>query len=236
MADYNVLEGSFNNSLFDVKFDLYTPRPHFILLTKESEIEFVNPNFSSTTNEQKQELIKSVKSVMELFKIDGGILSIHLGAWRSQKEKLHVHFCVNVDSYLKAFNSQKYKIPKWPNKQFVTKEWIFDKCPHKYADNVRHYPYRSYLKKELQDIKNGKCPETKISAEKIPLEGGISRIVFHHSHPKIGFVGAKSKYAENLQRYLSAMEKFAEELSLTDVNGCHVCLYLDTGTYIASFY
>ena len=50
MADYNVLEGSFNNSLFDVKFDLYTPRPHFILLTKESEIEFVNPNFSSTTN------------------------------------------------------------------------------------------------------------------------------------------------------------------------------------------
>ncbi|CAB4016661.1 Hypothetical predicted protein [Paramuricea clavata] len=234
MAKYNLLRGDFNNPIFAVTFDFYSPRPHFIILTKDGA--GIEREFSRITHRQTQQLVKAGKSVLESFKIDDGILSIHRGAWRSETKKIHVHFCVDVESYLRVFESLKEAIPNWPNKRYVTKEWKGSTNPHSYAQNVRGYPYRSYLEKEVKAIRTNSSREPDVPLGEIQLEGGITKIVYHPSHPKIGFVGTKPDSIEELQQVLWAMEKFAKELSLTDLeskdenHGCHICLYLGSVT------
>lgn len=237
MARYNLLEGNFDNPIFDVTFDFYSPRPHFIILTKEGAS--IEREFSRITNAETQQLIKAGKSVMESFtEIDGGILSIHRGRWRSETDKIHVHFCVNVESYLQVFESRKKAIPNWPSKQYVTKEWKKNKNPRSYVQNVRGYPYRYYLEKEVKAIEANSSCKPGVPLGEVPLEGGITKIVYHPSHPKIGFVGTKPDSIQKLQEVLWAMEKFATELGMTDLeskdenHGCHICLYLGSGMYL----
>ena len=213
MAKYNLLQGDFNNPMFAVTFDFYSPRPHFIILTKEGAR--IEREFSRITNRQTQQLIKAGKSVLESFKIDGGILSIHRGAWRSETKKIHVHFCVDVESYLRVFESLKEAIPNWPSKQYVTKEWKSSKDPRLYAQNVRGYPYRSYLEQEVKAIRANSSREPGVPLGEVSLEGGITKIVYHPTHPKIGFVGTKPESIQELQQVLCALEKFAKELRLT---------------------
>ena len=74
--------------------------------------------------------------------------------------------------------------------------------------------------------------------EEAPLEGCISKIVYHSRHPKIGFVGAKPESIQEFENVLLAMEKFAKERDLTNMeskdenHGCHICLYLGSGTCV----
>ena len=241
MAKHSLLQGDFDNPIFFVTFDFYSPRPHFMILTKDDAR--IEREFSRITDTQIQQLVKAGKCALESFKINGGILSIHRGAWRSERKKIHVHFCVDVESYLRVFESRKKDIRDWPNKRYVTKEWKSSKHPLSYAQNVRGYPYRSYVKKEVEAIKKQSHePGVSVSLEEVPLEevpleGGISKIVYHPSHPKIGFVGTKSDSIQELQKVLSAMEKFAKELGLTDLEsedenrGCHICLYFGSSMY-----
>ena len=235
MAKLNLLQGDFNNPIFAVTFDFYSPRPHFMILTKEDAS--IEREFSLITPEQTQQLIKAGKSVLESFKIEGGILSVHRGKWRSEKGKIHVHFCVDVESYLRVFESRKKDIPRWPNRRFVTKEWKWSKDPHSYPQNVRGYPYRSYLQQEVKAIKTNSSRDPGVPLGEVRLEGGIS-IVYHPSHPKIGFVRTKPDSIQELQQVLCAMEKFAKELGMTDLesenenHGCHICLYLGSSMYL----
>ena len=235
MAKYDLLHDS--NPIFNVTFDFYSPRPHFIILTKKGAS--IEREFSRITHEQTQQLVKAGKSVLECFGIDAGILSIHRGAWRSERKKIHVHFCVDVESYLRVFESRKEAIPNWPNKRYVTKEWKFSKDPLSYPQNVRGYPYRSYLEQEVKAIRENSSREPSNKIDDLPLEGDIiTKVVYHPSHPKIGFVGKKPDSLQKLQQVLCAMEKFAKELELTDLeskdenHGCHLCLYLGSGMYL----
>ena len=237
MAKHSLLQGDFDNPIFFVTFDFYSPRPHFMILTKDDAR--IEREFSRITDAQIQQLVEAGKCALESFDINGGILSVHRGAWRSERKKIHVHFCVDVESYLRVFESRKKDIRDWPNKRYVTKEWKASENPHSYAQNVRGYPYRSYLNKEVEAIKKKSHePSVRVSLGEVPLEGGISKIVFHPSHPKIGFVGAKSDSIQELQQVLSAMEKFAKELGLTDLKskdenrGCHICLHLGSSMYL----
>ena len=237
MAKYNLLQGDFTNPIFNVKFDIFSPRPHFIILTRKG-VE-IGREFSCITERQTQQLIQAGKSVLESFKIEGGILSVHRGAWRSSKGKIHVHFCVDVESYLRVYESRKNAIPNWLNKRHVTKEWKASKDPSSYVQNVRGYPYRSYLQQEVKQIREkSSWVEPGVPLEEVKLEGGLTKVVYHSSHPKIGFVGKKPESIEELQQVLWAIEKVAKELGLTDLNsedenhGGHVCLYLDSGMYL----
>jgi hypothetical protein len=237
MARYNLLRGDFSNATFDVTFDFYSPRPHFIILTKKGVR--IAGEFSRITAKDTQKLVEAGKSVLESFEIDGGILSIHRGAWRSDAGKIHVHFCVDVESYLRVFESLKSAIPNWPHKQYVTKEWKHSKDPNSYAENVRGYPYRSYLEQEVRAIReNSSSCEPGVPIEELNLEGGITKIICHTSHPKIGFVGRKPHSIQECQKLLSGMEKVAKQLGLTDLkskdenHGGHVCLYLGSGMYL----
>ncbi|XP_028414961.1 uncharacterized protein LOC114538036 [Dendronephthya gigantea] len=231
MACYNLLRGDSDNPLFDVTFDFYSPRPHFIILTKAGVP--MKHEFGLISSEQIQQLIKAGNSVLEIFKIAGGTLSIHRGAWRSEANKVHVHFPVDLESYLRVFESLKGDIPNWPSKKYVTKEWKKSKNPRSYVENVRGYPYRCYLADDVKSVTAILSCEQDVALAELPLEGGIKKIVYHSSHPKIGFVGKKPASIEEFQQVLSAMENIAKDLRLTDMksknaekHGCHVCLYL----------
>ena len=235
MAKLDLLQDDFNNPIFAVTFDFYSPRPHFMILTKEDAS--IKRDFSRITPEQTQQLIEAGKSVLESFKIDGGILSIHRGSWRSEKGKIHVHFCVDVESYLRVFESRKKDIPGWPSRRYVTKEWKLSQDPLSYAQNVRGYPYDSYLQQDVDTIKTKSSREPGVPLGKVQLEGGIS-IVYHPSHPKIGFVRVKPDSIQELLQVLCTMEQFAKERGMTylkskdDNHGCHICLYLGSGVYL----
>jgi hypothetical protein len=111
------------------------------------------------------------------------------------------------------------------------------KCP-------RVYPYTSYFKEEVAAIidliqAKSSSDEPGKSAPQSALGGGITQIVYHARHPKIGFVGKKTdSVVEELQKVLLAMEEFAREHGLTNLesnhesDGCHLCLHLGSGTYI----
>ena len=209
MAKLNLLQGDFNNPIFAVTFDFYSPRPHFMILTKEDAS--IEREFCRITPEQTQRLIEAGKSVLESFKIEGGMLSIQRGARRSEKGKIHVHFCVNVESYLRVFESRKKDIPGWPSPRYVRKEWKWSKDPLSYARNVRGYPYRTHLQQEVEAIKTNSSREPSVPVlGKVQLEGGISTIVYHPSHPKIGFVDTKPDSIQEFQQVLCAMEKLSQ--------------------------
>lgn len=241
MAEYNLLGEKYTNDTFAVTFDVYTPRPHYIILPQKKET--VHPEFSLITDEQTQKVIKTAKSALECFNISGGVLSIHRGSWRTTRDKFHAHVCVDVDSYLRVYESRKKLIPNWPSREYVTKQWRHSKNPRSYADNVRGYPYRSYLDDEVASIRTiRKRPTRKENiAENAELDETFSsedcakKIVYHSRHPKIGFVCKKLKSIEDHQNLLSAMEKFAQGRNLTSSNskdeneGCHICLYFGSG-------
>jgi hypothetical protein len=242
MAKYNLLRDDFTNDTYAVAFDVYTPRPHFIILAKRGVS--VDPEFSRITDEQTQQLIETGKSALACFEIKRGIMSIHRGSWRTTRDKFHVHICVDVDSYLRIYESRKKAIPNWPSREYVTKQWKWRKDPHSYPENVRGYPYRSYLDEEVAGIRtirkrpSGKS-DTKVKEKELdeerPLEGCVTKIIYHASQPKIGFVGPKPESIQELQNLLLAMEKFAKEHNLANTesreenHGCHICLYLGSG-------
>ena len=243
MAKYNLLRDDSANGTFSVAFDVYTPRPHFIILPKSDKS--VDPEFSRITNEQTQHVIETGKSALAYFKIDHGVLSIHRGSWRTTRDKFHVHICVDVESYLRIYDKRKKDIPNWPSRDYVTKQWRWKKDPRSYVENVPGYPYRSYLEDEVASIRTirkrpSRKTETKDNAveEEAPLEGCISKIVYHSRHPKIGFVGAKPESIQEFQNVLLTMEKFAKEHDLTNMeskdenHGCHICLYLGSATCV----
>ena len=238
MATYDLLE----NDSFYVNFDTPTPRPHFMVLPKTPNS--IEHDFSLMTLKQTEELMKAVRSMMARFDIPSGTLSIHRGSWLSENtDVFHAHICVDVDLYLHVFDQQKSIIPYWPNKGlYVTNNWKANKDPiySSYLQNVRAYPYGSYLKKEVTAIEKLLGVPSRILPEvNVP---GIS-VILHPSHPKIGFVGMKTIPLEDV---VWAIEKFSQELGLTTrsklndkdcyYDGCHVCLHLGSGKFIYTAY
>ena len=231
--EYNLMQYHFTNSTFAVVLDLYTPRPHFIILPKGGTT-YVKPEFSHLTDEQKNHLIDTAKYALECFRIDAGILSIHFGKWRSKSYKFHAHICVHADDYLRIFEiaNEMKAIPHWPS-EYYTRRWKFNN-PFSYELNVRSYPYHNlFFSENLPKVeilnKSSRVPNCQL-----PVLKGF-KTVFHPSHPKIGFLGTKPKSIQEYQQALSQMHNFAEKLGLTESNendGCHVCLYLGSGMYL----
>ena len=234
---YDLLE----NDSFYVKFDIPTPRPHFIILPKHQAC--IKPDFSQMTPEQRKKLMKAARSMMKSFDIPSGILSIHRGYWFSSKIGFHAHLCVEKELYLKVFDEEKCNIVGWPNAKFLTKEWKANQHPELYHDNVRGYPYENtYFERELAAIRELKLHETvnlRRSVQQLMNLVGelkIPRLLLHPSEPKIGFVGKKDEiHSENL---VWAMERFAAFLGLTNPDatnendGCHLCLHFGLGKFI----
>lgn len=259
METFDLLPYREKNDIFRVSFDFYTPRPQFVIIPKE--IESIEPEFTSMTAEQTCVLIEAAQSVLSCFRIPEGILSIHRGSWKSRPAKsFHCHLCVDAERYLQIFERKKKAIPDWPSVTYVTRQWVWNKDPRSYAQNVRGYPYKSRFKEDVSGIvqlMEDSCGETDSSiklsqdpacsqAEDATTQNPnpspqsllghcLTEVVYHPSHPKIGFVGRKNAPVYDLHEMLWAMENFARVHGLTDVEtddknyGCHVCLYLGPG-------
>ena len=262
METFDLLPYRERNSIFRVSFDFYTPRPQFVIIPME--IESIEPEFTSMTAEQTCVLIEAAQSVLSCFRIPEGILSIHRGSWKSRPAKsFHCHLCVDAERYLEIFGRKKKAIPDWPSVTYVTRQWVWNKDPRSYAQNVRGYPYKSRFKEDVSGIvqlmedscgetdlgiklsRDSACSQAEDSTAQNPnpspqslLGHCLTEVVYHPSHPKIGFVGKKNASVYDLHEMLWAMENFARVHGLTNVEtddknyGCHVCLYLGPGMNI----
>ncbi|XP_028409729.1 uncharacterized protein LOC114532427 isoform X1 [Dendronephthya gigantea] len=244
MENFDLLQHRNRNDIFRVSFDFYTPRPQFVIIPKD--IESINPEFSAMTAEQTCVLIEAAKSVLSSFRIPSGVLSVHRGSWKSRPARsFHCHLCVDADRYLETFERRKKAIPNWPSVAYVTRQWCWNKDPHSYAQNVRGYPYKSRFKEDVSAIiQIMQSPITPVTLDNACAQATptpwtqaqpgncLSGIVYHRSHPKIGFVGKKDATVYDLHEILRAIENFAAAYGLTDMEtedkdyGCHVCLYL----------
>jgi hypothetical protein len=264
METFDLLPHGKKNDIFRVSFDFYTPRPQFVIIPKD--IESIDPEFCAMTAEQTCILVEAAKSVLACYRIPQGILSIHRGSWKSRPAKsFHCHLCVDAERYLEIFERKKKAIPNWPSVAYVTRQWGWNKDPRSYAQNVRGYPYKSRFKEDLAgvlDLLQGSssgeslrmtqgdaCSQATDSADPSASEPNprsqsllghcLTGVVYHPSHPKIGFVGKKNASVYDLHEMLWAIENFARAHGLTDMEsddknyGCHVCLYLGAGTYLA---
>lgn len=166
---------------------------------------------------------------------ESAILSLHCGKWGTDKKKSHVHLCVNVEVYLRIYDRRKDEIPNWSLAHYVNKEWKAKEPTHSsYMKNVRQYPFKTYFKDELEDVRNYRLTRARTSTVgplAIPSPP-FTAILFHPSEPRVGFAVKDCETATSAEARLHAQEaivEFARQHNLTDSrdDGCHVCLVLD---------
>ena len=83
-------------------FDIYTPRPHLIVLQQLSNRKI------TVTNDEIQDLMKLVTEFLKDQRQydDGAILSFHRGRWYQQNHRhFHAHLCVPKENYCHAAKS-----------------------------------------------------------------------------------------------------------------------------------
>ena len=242
MVPFDLLGG--NVELFYVNFDILTPRPHFMILPKDEET--ISQEFTAMSDEQIGDLMEAsygtLQTVMQTpFAIPGLILSLHRGKWfkknvfdkNTEKEKaatFHAHLCVAyVNKYLKVFEANRDN-PAVQNSQF----WEKGNTPETYGENVKKHPTKKYFEQDVGVIINiiQKVQQGKLNLPDQPeLPNVDMKIIFHPSHPKIGFVGKKEEDPKKLFTLLCQMDEFALKIDGLDPEkeGYHVCLYLGEG-------
>lgn len=215
-----------------VVFDYYTPRPHFIILPRNTAIK----TYHELDQGARPKVVKAAFSIVsaECKLQESAVLSLHFGSWLTTKNKFHAHICVNVREYLDIFDKNKERIPDWPAEKYVTRQWRASRNPNDYAINVRGYPFKSYFREEVEAIRRYRTSSTGVSNVSCPPPPFT--LFFHPSEPRVGFAVEKTKKpcsCESLFEALEAMISCAEKNNLTDINakleddGCHVCLVLD---------
>lgn len=234
---YDLLPQHLRCDTFKVNFDVYTPRPHFIILPHEKSS--VGHDYSTLDSPKRLKVIKAAVELVSHYTNlkHSAILSIHCGSWITTKDMFHAHVCVDLNEYLEIYDKNKHKIPEWPSAKFVTRQWRASKNPEDYEKNVCGYPFKTYFKQEVAAIKKNQEKETPHERNGGDSEGSSEfRILYHPSEPKIGFA-SKSKISSSETSVLlgaqEALFKFATDCKLTNMSsknedeGCHVCLILD---------
>ena len=258
---YDLLPVHKKNDIFRVTFDLYTPRPHFILLPKPGVKDMSKDH--SLTPEQRQQLIVTAREMLASWNISSGTLSIHRGSWISKKSPtVHFHLCVDVTNYLNIYRAKKVTdFFSWFGNQRSYNRWK-RKFEHRYEKDVEEYPREKYHGDAVDEINRiianeqstsestigneqstsestigneQSTSESAIGNEQSTSENTENLVYWHRKHPKIAFPGNGT--AEDLENILIKMQEYAESNILTnseDENcGCHLCLNLgsDSGTY-----
>ena len=236
------------NAMFRVVFDLFTPRPHFIILPK---IGAIGNDFSSMTKEQTSSLIKAARSMLSSFNISKSTLSIHRGSWKSRdSNSFHAHICVDTEIYLQIFEQRQGTIPNWPSDEWVTNQWQ-SRLPQSYPENVRDYEHvraRFFWQDVRETERLIRFNDPGYMAEDIRVPDSLPRdvrLMCHTKHPKIAFlreihdpdpITAPHDRDMFLTTVLMAMEEFANACGVTNLQasnsnkGCHLCLHLSSGT------
>lgn len=240
---FDLLPSNAKCDTFKVVFDYYSPRAHFIIVPRDRKSI---TNYNSTVPGARLKIVKAAMAMVSHYSLQkSATLSLHFGKWGSDKDKFHVHLCVDVDDYLSIYDKRKHEIPNWPSANSVTREWRACKQPthSSYVKNVRQYPFKSYFKHEVEDVKKYRLTEpstSKASTSAIPLSPPFTAILYHTSEPRVGFAVNNSETARSAEDRLKAQEaiiRFASQFNLTNAqaesedDGCHVCLVLDGKTH-----
>ena len=218
---------------FFVTFDFYSPRAHFIIAPRRM---FPAPeNYNALDHTTRLRIVAAAKAMVSHYGLEkSAILSVHLGSWMTKNDRFHVHVCVDLDDYLRLFETKKEEIPGWPSRKYVTREWRASQDPNHYEINVRGYPFKTYFKQELADIRNTQ-PQHLSSTGALAVAPPLC-ILYHPSEPKVGFAveePKKSNTDEFLLKVQEAIINFATTSNLTNIHtkdghsGCHMCLILD---------
>ena len=227
------------NEFFKILFDVYTPRPHFILLAKT---DVGVKDLSKLDDKYKQGILTAADDMVKRYSLTGvNILSVHRGTWVSDHTKLHIHLCAPVDQYVDVFRRKEREIPEWPSKRFVTKQWKASKNEHDYVKNVRGYPFSSYQKDDVKSI------------EQMQSKGGIApgidgvtkyegfTVIWHPSKPNVGFADEKGMVSK--LAVLMALENFYQKyvgskplVGSKDNYGGHICVLFNDGKFINDYF
>lgn len=230
---YDLIPADKGCDVFNVQFDLYTPRAHFMILPRKPK-----ETYDKLSEEEKLKVIKLAMSMVSEYNLQkSAILSLHFGSWLSTPHKFHAHICVDVEDYLRIVDQKKAIIAQHLPPLNKRNKWFNGKDSKDYEANVRNYPSDTYFSEEVQDIQD--IPK-KINDETKPHKSNItcsSPFFLHLSEPRIGYVVKKSEEPrdnESKLKVLKAMIDYAKQKSLTEIkaagggdNGCHVCLVLD---------
>lgn len=236
---FDLLPASERFETFKVVFDYYTPRPHFIIVPRNSS--------GSKAPGAKRKIVKEAMAMVSYYTDlqQSAILSLHCGNWGTDKKKTHAHLCVDVEVYLRIYDRRKRKTPHWFLAHYVNKEWrACDDATHSsYVENVRQYPFKTYFKKEVAAVRNYRRTEARTSTvgpSAIPSPP-FTAILYHAKEPRVGFAVKNCVTARSAEARLEALEAiigFASQYNLTnspqsrsDDDGCHVCLVLDEQTH-----
>lgn len=214
-----------------VVFDFYTPRPHFIILPRNTAIK----KYHDFDQGAKLKVVKAALSMVSEYKLQElAVLSLHFGKWYNPRKHFHAHLCVDVETYLDIFERTKRRVRDWPLDKYVSKEWKESRDPNDYAINVRAYPFKSYFQSGVGEIRKYRTSST--GRSNVSRPPSPSNFFFHPKEPRVGLAVEKSKKPRNCESLFKALEEminYAGENNLTktgaklDEEGCHVCLVLD---------
>ena len=139
------------NDKFRVTFDLFKPRPHFLLFPKPG-VGGMSEDHSLEDN-QGQQLIETAREMLASWNISSGTLSIHRGSWISKKSPtVHFHLCVDVTNYLNIYRAKKVTdFFSWFGNQRSYNRWK-RKFEHRYEKDVEEYPREKYHGDAVDEI------------------------------------------------------------------------------------
>lgn len=236
--DFDLLTGPNRNEIFQVVFDYYTPRSHFVILPRNG-FEHIGRDYGELQRKYKLEFVNTAMAMVAEYKLgESTLLSVHRGLWLSNKEKFHASVCVGVEEYVDVLKAKEEEIPDWPSTKYVTKEWRASKSPRDFEENVRGYPFKTYYRDELKSIRDLLTKGTGRGSINPSTTYEKYTLLFHSSEPRVGFAVEKTSdeaSAEDYIQTLDAMSRFAGENGLTDLEGtktdkddkgCHMCLAL----------
>ena len=211
--------------VFNVQFDLYTPRAHFMILPRNPK-----ERYDKLSEEDKLKVIKLAMSMVSEYNLQkSAILSLHFGSWLSTPNKFHAHICVDVEDYLHIVRQEKAIIAKHLPPLERRNKWLEGKNCEDYEKNVRRYPFETYFKEEVRAIEDH-CQKPS-GASKITC---LPPFFIHKSEPRVGYVVERSREPRDHKfEALKEMIEYAGTKNLTTVkaegenNGYHVCLVLD---------
>ena len=235
---FDLLPSNAKCDTFEVVFDYYTPRAHFIIVPRNRKSI---THYNSLDSGAKLKIVKAAMAMVYHYHLQtSAILSLHLGKWGTDKNKFHVHLSVDVEDYLSIYDKRKDEIPNWPSPKSVTKEWraCKDATHDSYVINVRQYPFKTYFMDEVKAVteyRRTKPGTSTAGTQAIPF-APFAATLYHPSEPRVGFAvtnSATARSAEARHKAQDTIIQFATRLNLTDIHaqsdddGCHVCLVLD---------
>ena len=169
---FDLLPSDKRCKIFAVTFDFYTPRAHFIIVPRR--MFPVPENYNGLDHTTRLRVVATAKAMVSHYGLEkSAILSVHFGSWLTTKDRFHVHVCVDLDDYLRVFETKEDEIPEWPSRKYVTRQW-------KARQDPNHYEIKSLILLYLLCLKRKPPTRSLLIAKECKIKNylGISPISF----------------------------------------------------------